>query len=52
MQDYQLKETMQKTVRFEVEMLREIEKLAEENERDFSKQIKFMLKKYLQLTEK
>jgi len=50
-QNYQLKETIPKTIRFEKEMLEKIEELAEESERDFSKQIKYMLKKYIQMIE-
>jgi len=51
-QNNQLVETFPKTIRFELDLLRQIEELAEEQGRDFSKQVKFMLKKYLQLMEK
>ena len=41
----------QKSIRFEPELIEKIEKLAEESERDFSKQVKYMLKKYLEMIE-
>ena len=44
-------ETVQKSIRLEPELLQKIEKLAEESERDFSKQVKFMLKKYIEIIE-
>jgi hypothetical protein len=43
------KETVQKTLRIPVEVNERIEMLAEESERDFSKQINFMLKEYLKM---
>lgn len=41
----------QKSIRFEPELIKKIEELAEESERDFSKQVKFMLKKYIEIIE-
>lgn len=41
----------QKSIRFEPELIEKIEKLAEESERDFSKQVKYMLKKYIEMIE-
>lgn len=52
MQDNQLQETTQKTMRLENELIGKIEKLAKENQRDFTKQVKYMLYKYLELIEK
>jgi len=48
---YQQKETISKTIRLDKDLLEQIEKLASEAERDFSQQIRFMLKKYLSLKE-
>lgn len=48
MQNEQKQKTVIKTLRLEESLVEEIEKLAKENERDFTKQIKFMLKKYLE----
>lgn len=45
------KETQQKTLRIDKELIRKIEELAEENQRDFTKQVIFMLKKYIEITE-
>jgi len=52
MQSAELKQTIVKTIRFDLELENKIQKLAEEAERDFSQQVRFMLKKYLQITEK
>ena len=52
MENYQLKDTTPKTIRFENELLIKIQELADESERVFSEQIRFMLKKYLQMIEK
>lgn len=41
----------QKSIRFEPELIKKIEELAAESERDFSKQVKFMLKKYIEIIE-
>lgn len=42
-------EIITKTIRLEKSLVEKIEKLAKENERDFSKQMKYMLKKYLEI---
>jgi len=42
-------ETTQKTIRFPNDMISVIEKMAEEGERDFSKQVIFMVKKYIEI---
>jgi len=52
MQDDEFQDTKQKTIRMENELIEKIEKLAKENERDFSKQLKFMLKEYIRITER
>lgn len=46
------KETILKAIRFEKDLIEKIEKLAEGTERDFSKQVKFMLRKYIEFVEK
>lgn len=46
------KEKITKTIRLEQDIIDEIEKLAKESERDFSKQVKFMLKKYIEIQKK
>ncbi len=46
------KETITKTLRFETELHDKIQKLADENQRDFTKQVKFMIKEYIRITEK
>lgn len=46
----QYTESQQKTIRMEKELIEKIEELAEKNQRDFSKQVKFMLKKYIEIT--
>lgn len=42
---------IQKSIKFEPELVKKIGKIAEESERSFSKQVKFMIKKYLESTE-
>lgn len=42
-------EKITKTIRLEKSLVEKIEKIAKENERDFSKQMKYMLKKYLEI---
>lgn len=44
------KETQVKSLRMEKELVKEIELLAEKNQRDFTKQVIFMLKKYIEIT--
>lgn len=46
------KETITKTIRFETNLHEKIQKLADESDRDFTKQVKFMLKEYIKITEK
>lgn len=44
-------EVTQKTIKIEKTLLESIEKLAKESERDFSSQVRFMLKEYLRIKE-
>lgn len=46
------KETITKTLRFEPELHDKISELAKESERDFTKQVKFMLREYIKITER
>ncbi len=46
------KETITKTLRFEPELHDKIQKMAEENQRDFTKQVKFMCLEYIKLIER
>jgi len=45
-------QTETKTIRFEKSLIEKIEKLREGTERNFSQQVKYMLKKYIEITEK
>ena len=47
----QYKETQSKSLRIDTELVKKIEELANKNERDFTKQVIFMLKKYIEITE-
>lgn len=42
---------IQKSIKFDHELGKTIEKLAKESERSFSRQVKFMLKKYIEIIE-
>ena len=50
--EYTNKETITKTIRFDKETIEKIEKLAEDSERDFSGQVRFMCKEYMRLKER
>lgn len=41
-----------KSIRFDKELIEKIEKLAKESERDFSAQVRYICKKYLEMIEK
>lgn len=43
------KETVIKTIRFEKYLVNEIEKMGKDNERDFSSQVRFIIKEYIKL---
>lgn len=45
------RETKQKSLRLEKDLIDQIEKLARKNERDFTKQVSYMLKKYIEITQ-
>ncbi len=51
MQDSVIQNTTQKTIRIDDSLIDSIEKLATESERDFSSQVRFMLKEYLRIKE-
>lgn len=51
MDKMQYNESQQKTLRMEKDLIEKIEKLAKESQRDFTKQVKFMLRKYIEITE-
>lgn len=44
-----IKDTEQKTVRMERELIEKIEQQAKKAERDFSGQVRFMLKEYIRI---
>lgn len=45
-------EKMKKTIIFEKDLHDKVLELAKENERDFTKQVKFMLREYIKITER
>ena len=45
------KETIVKSIRLEKELAEKIQKMADESQRDFTKQIRFMLLEYIRLKE-
>lgn len=44
-------EMVKKTINFDVDMVKKIEELAKEAERDFSGEIRFIIKEYLRVKE-
>lgn len=52
MDNMQYIESQQKTIRMEKDLIDKIDELRKGTERDFSKQVKFMLRKYIEFTEK
>ncbi len=44
-------ESMKKTIIFEKDLIDKIEKMAKETERDFSGQVRWMLKEYIRIKE-
>lgn len=50
--DYQKKEMVVKTLRFEVDLAEKIQKMADQNQRDFTKQVRFMLLSYIEMMER
>ena len=47
-----MEDKVKKTMLFENELHDKIMKLAEQNDRDFTKQVKYMLKEYMRIKEK
>ena len=45
------KETMVKTLRFEKDLAEKIQEMAEKSQRDFTKQVRFMLLEYIRIKE-
>ncbi len=52
MQNNERQETESKTIRFEKSLIEKIDILRNGTERNFSQQVKFMLKRYLEIIEK
>lgn len=50
--DYQKKETVVKTLRFDPDLAEKIQKMADESQRDFTKQVRFMLLQYIEMRER
>lgn len=46
------KETQSKTIRMEEDLIKKIDKMREGTERNFSKQVQWMLKQYIAIIEK
>lgn len=46
------KETIVKSIRFEKSLCERIQQLADENQRDFTKQVRYMLIEWLKIKEK
>lgn len=44
-------EPMKKTIIFDAEMIEKIEKMAKESERDFSGQVRWIIKEYIRIKE-
>lgn len=44
-------ESIRKTIIFDEELVQKIEKLARESERDFSGQVRFIIKEYIRMKE-
>lgn len=44
-------ESIRKTIIFDEELVQKIEKLAKESERDFSGQVRFIIKEYIRMKE-
>lgn len=45
------KETIVKSIRLEKDLCEKVQELAEQNQRDFTKQVRFMLLKYIEMKE-
>lgn len=51
MMEYEKTQSITKTIRFEKDLHDKIEQIANQAERDFSAQVRFMLKEYLKIKE-
>lgn len=49
--NYQNKETIVKSIRLEKELAEKVQKMAEQGQRDFTKQVRFMLLEYIRIKE-
>lgn len=49
--DYKNKELVLKTIRFEPQTIEKINKMAEESERNFTEQVRFIIKEYIRMKE-
>ena len=49
--NYEIEEIRSKTIRCPVRLIEKIEEMAKQNQRDFSKQIRFMCEEYLKMKE-
>lgn len=46
-----LKETVSKTIKLDLDLVEKIQAMCKESERDFSKQVRFMLTEYIRIKE-
>ena len=51
-QDNEVQETISKTIRFEKDLVNKIDELRKDTERNFSQQVKFMIKRYIEIIER
>lgn len=51
-QDNESQETVSKTIRFEKDLVNKIDSLRKDTERNFSQQVKFMIKRYIEIIER
>ncbi len=49
--DQQKKETVVRSIRMERELAEKIQRMADQGERDFTKQVRFMLSEYIRIKE-
>lgn len=47
-----IQDTIVKSIRLDVDLCEKIQKMADENQRDFTKQVRFMLLEYISLKER
>ena len=52
MQNKERQETESKTIRFEKDLIDKIDEMRKDTERNFSQQVKFMIKRYLEIIER